>query len=92
MSEHKTLAEHIVDRLCDGQSVKQIIGELGLTSSTLDRLFDQIQVDAGLPRDKRTYKARKGDIQINLAQWRAYRFRRDADHDAYRKSLVQFDF
>lgn len=90
--ETKPYDEQIVDLLCEGRSVKQIIADLGITSNMLDNYFYYIRTKACLPTDKRTYKARKSDIQRNVALWNAYRFRQEAAHEAYLKSLTTFDF
>lgn len=88
----KTTGEMIVEMLCDGKTVKQIEAELEISHHTLEERLRVVQSDAGLPRDKRTYKARKVDILENIKKWNEYKKQKNELKQRFRASLVDFDF
>jgi hypothetical protein len=88
----KSTGELIVEMICSGRTSKEIEADLDITTNTLKVLFEKIRRNAGLPWDKRTYKARKDDIFKNIEKWKAYKLEADKAEKTYRSSLIQFDF
>lgn len=91
-NEEKTTGEKIAEMLCDGMTIKQIETALEISHSTLEDRLRRVRHGAGLPYEKRTYKARKADILTNLAKWNAHKKRLLVIEQEYRASLVHFDF
>jgi transposase len=92
MEEEKSTGEKIVEMLCDGKTIKQIEAELEISHRTLENLLREVRYGAGLPYEKRTYKARKDDILANLEKWKEHRKRLRKIEQQFRASLVYFDF
>jgi len=92
MEIEKTKGERIVEMLCDGKTIKQIEAELEISHHTLEEYLRRVRQGAGLPYEKRTYKARKADILANVAKWKAHKKRLLEIEQEYRASLVSFDF
>jgi hypothetical protein len=92
MSEIKSKGEIIVEMLCDGKSLKKIMAELEIPYTRIDVLMRNVRDGAGLPYDKRFYKARKNDILANIEKWKEHRKRLKEIEQEYRATLVDFDF
>ena len=91
-STNKTTGEKIAEMLCDGFTVKDIESTLNISHSTLEGRLRRLRLEAGLPYDKRAYKARKNDILANLDKWSAHKKQIAEIVKAYRETLVDFDF
>jgi hypothetical protein len=87
----KDVDETIVEMLCDGRTKKEIRETLGLLPFDIQRNLGRLRRVAGLPRDVRTYKARRSDILGNLEKYKAYKERERQLYGLYRDSLVRFD-
>ena len=90
MSKYR--GELIVEMLCEGKTIKQIMEELDITKHQFDESFRKMRVWANLPYDKRAYKARKEDILSNVRKMKEHNKFIDKLKEEYRKSLIQFDF
>jgi len=92
MNNENGMDEKIVEMLCDGITLKEIETALGISRHTLEERLRRVRRGAGLPYEKRTYKARKVDILANVEKWKAHRQRMREIEQEYRASLVPFDF
>lgn len=92
MTDTKSTGEKIVEMLCDGKTIKQIEAGLEISHHTLEDLLRRVRQGAGLPYEKRTYKARKDDILANVAKWKEHKKRLLEIEQEYRASLIPFDF
>lgn len=88
----KDTEESIVEMLCEGARVSTILKELGIRPHELEKRLNRVRFQAGLPWDKRTYKARKEDILFNLQLYLEYQQKWQELRDDYRSRLIKFDF
>ena len=91
METEKSKGERIVEMLCDGKTPKEIRETLGITNHYFEERLKPFRYGAGLPYEKRTYKARKTDILENVSKWKAHKLKLAEIEAEYRASLVHFD-
>lgn len=92
MKEQSKVALAIVASLCSGASKSEIMKDMSITHNEFDKEFHALRDAAGLPKEKKAYRACGDQVQQALAQHKAYLDELSLVSQHYALSRIKFTF